>query len=770
MTSKPKEGFNLEEVYGVMKVSFYLRCGLMVATLSGMAAMRSIADETIGTNVTLNADADWRAKGKVTIKSGVTINLNGHNLTLAGFAGSGEITNPLVDLTVPDPSRVSTTTVIAKGGAASNLFNNNYRRDESDSTKRVLVAKGELPLVVDYDFGEGNEQQVNVYRLYCGPINTGFSSRFPKSWTIHGSNDKSNWVLLDTRLSETGWSDDGECRTKTFVNDNAYRYYRFTATAAQDNSDGYLELVQLEYCGYPPCSELRIDVSAGTKLENSMSLADAVDLTVPDPSRVSTTTVFAGGVASNLFNNNYQRDGVDNTKRVLVQKSALPLVVDYDFGAGAEQCVNMYRIYCGPIDKGFSRRFPKTWTIHGSNDKANWVLLDTRSSETGWSDNGECRTRTFVNTNAYRYYRFSATAAQNNTDGYLELVQLEYCDASEHQGVTISGGIKLVKDGEGTLVAAKEKQSHIFGTHIVAGTFKAGDVYNAISYAGEGPILVESGATLDINGNINFYPYAITLAGGTVANTGNSIGSGYGAALGEFTQLANLTLTADSYFNAASSLGMINVGHSESSINLGKHVLYVSVGSNAVFRLDNTDVSNGTLRVVKNDGIISLINREVRAKDAVLDFCGQVEIYADSQIGDLYLREDAKSVSQTNGNSLFRIFGKLSLLTDCFPNLELQDGATLDIAARDTVLSVVSTVDDRYLTFEDYGTYFVDVTGRVLSRNEKLVDWAGENGPLVDVEGLTFKLADLEQQKRFRLEKRNDGLYFCARTFLIVIR
>ena len=162
--------------------------------------------------------------GKVTVNSGKTLNLNGHNLTASDIAGSGTITDTMVDLTEPDSNgnHVSSTTTFA-GGTAANLFNNNFARAGTDNTKRILIEKAKLPLVADYDFW--SPRVVNLYKVYCGPI-SGYQARCPKSWEFHGSNDKENWTLLDSRSNIT-WPATQTTREYSFNNTTAYRYYRF---------------------------------------------------------------------------------------------------------------------------------------------------------------------------------------------------------------------------------------------------------------------------------------------------------------------------------------------------------------------------------------------------------------------------------------------------------------------------------------------------------------------------------------------------------------
>ena len=239
------------------------------------------ADRTISANYALSADET--VDGVLTVASGVTVDLNGHNLTVKGLAGDGTITAGAQDLTSPDPNgeRVWTSTEI-QAGAAVNLFNNSYVYGNNNDT-RVLVKKTKLPLVVTYDFGDGTPKKVDMYKVYFGP--NSYNDRAPKAWTFAGSNDanaptdpNATWVPLDTRTSETGWPKSvQQTRTYTFENDTAYRYYRISFTASSDtstaNAGPYLEFVQLEYFDssavpeIPP--ELRIDVPAGAFVTNS---------------------------------------------------------------------------------------------------------------------------------------------------------------------------------------------------------------------------------------------------------------------------------------------------------------------------------------------------------------------------------------------------------------------------------------------------------------------------------------------------------------------
>ena len=67
------------------------RFALVAAAVCVAAALPSRADKTISENTTLTEDTDWSGEGTVTIAEGVTLDLNGYILTVAGIDGAGGI-------------------------------------------------------------------------------------------------------------------------------------------------------------------------------------------------------------------------------------------------------------------------------------------------------------------------------------------------------------------------------------------------------------------------------------------------------------------------------------------------------------------------------------------------------------------------------------------------------------------------------------------------------------------------------------------------------
>lgn len=91
------------------------------------------------------------------------------------------------------------------------------------------------------------QQQLPTAKIICKYAVTGTSdsSRSPRDWTLEGSNNGTDWVVLDTVTGETGW---GLSEKRSFEVNNtiAYTYYRLDISANNGNL-GYLGVAELEF-------------------------------------------------------------------------------------------------------------------------------------------------------------------------------------------------------------------------------------------------------------------------------------------------------------------------------------------------------------------------------------------------------------------------------------------------------------------------------------------------------------------------------------------
>ena len=93
--------------------------------------------------------------------------------------------------------------------------------------------------------------------------------------------------------------------------------------------------------------------------------------------------------------------------------------------------------------------------------------------------------------------------------------------------VALTGGLKVVKEGEGTLLMDKASQAYFGGTEIAAGVLKAGAGLAQPCGVAGGWIVADESGTVDFNGNANMQSYRYDFADGAKAlNGGAAISSG----------------------------------------------------------------------------------------------------------------------------------------------------------------------------------------------------------------------------------------------------
>jgi len=93
---------------------------------------------------------------------------------------------------------------------------------------------------VKYDFGSGDAQTIKRYRLTSA---NDVEARDPMDWTLQGSNNDSDYTVVDTRTNES-FGNRGETREFTLNGTAAsYRYYKLDITA--NKSSGATAIVQL---------------------------------------------------------------------------------------------------------------------------------------------------------------------------------------------------------------------------------------------------------------------------------------------------------------------------------------------------------------------------------------------------------------------------------------------------------------------------------------------------------------------------------------------
>lgn len=151
------------------------------------------------------------------------------SLKLAGGLSQVTIDLVMTSNTAPSPYVASASTEYAGNGA--------YKAFRGSTLDGWISsgAAGAQWLRIDF----GTAKTVGGYSIMGS--RTGLETRSPKSWAFEGSNDATNWTVLDTRSAQSAWTAQ-ENRNYAFTNATAYRYCRLNISENQGNS--YHEITQ----------------------------------------------------------------------------------------------------------------------------------------------------------------------------------------------------------------------------------------------------------------------------------------------------------------------------------------------------------------------------------------------------------------------------------------------------------------------------------------------------------------------------------------------
>ena len=303
-------------------------------------------------------------------------------------------------------------------------------------------------------------------------------------------------------------------------------------------------------------------------------------------------TTYRATTVTNLFNNNYVNGNSPTTRFIVVNIGNQMPAIDYDFGEGNAQVVNMYRIYGGGPE-----RTPVAWeilgsdTAFGSSDETGWTLLDSRSGEPDW-EQSECRTKVFANATAYRYYRFKVR--EHGSAPHFEITQIEYfqvgntsfpgelhvdvADGATETNSTVrfGGNMKLVKEGAGTFLSSVSNQFYTGGTDVRLGRFVVGAPLATVLTMADGTSLGFNFASRDA------IPF-LTLESGSSVPASLDISISRDAPFGLPSEGVALTAgydfsgTALNFVNPAAGISRVRIDASGNLVVLGQTGLVLSI-------------------------------------------------------------------------------------------------------------------------------------------------------------------------------------------------
>ena len=335
--------------------------------------------------------------------------------------------------------------------------------------------------------------------------------------------------------------------------------------------------------------------------------------------------------------------------------------------------------------------------------------------------------------------------------------------------VTLSGNLKLVKEGMGVFMPQVYGLSYTGGNVVAAGTLK---LYNVnkdsnADYAFDKtknprplgtygvPVVVEGGATFDINGVYGTNLQHFRLNGGTFISSYNQGNSTWGG-------LGNVTLSDDSFMNVGNSIV------ATSPYNLGGHTFTVSLASGKAFYLRSA-VQDGTL-CITGAGTLQTLNNNVAGSQTMdFDVAAALNVGATLNVRNYVARYEGSSNA---GTAALNVYGTFTPETDNFYGCTMQNGSTIDLTSKTEVWSTTGafTSGANTVTFAANSVIYVALDAdRELTFDERglaqVVSW--EAAP---PDTTKFKLTGPALESKRSLLKRSDGLYLLRATMMVIIR
>jgi autotransporter-associated beta strand protein len=342
----------------------------------------------------------------------------------------------------------------------------------------------------------------------------------------------------------------------------------------------------------------------------------------------------------------------------------------------------------------------------------------------------------------------------------------------ENKYTGLSGALKLVKEGAGTLLLSAQRQSYFGGTEIVAGTLKGGADHNRKFPLGaaKSSIVVNSGATYDINGLYYEYnnkgKYKFILDGGVLANNGSDLAN-------YLAQMTDVVLTKNATISASRSFALVGDGYSATSIELGGNTLNVAIGTGKYFVCSNTSATNGTIST-SGDGWFGLGSDQSESKGGTfkgrnLNFVvnSGLGVYENATIRNYEPRYNG---DRNLGSKTLNVTGSFKPVGSGFYAPVMKNNSTLDLSGWDPAGTLGwpiysrSTAGNVQLSFANNATIAVNLKDRAdlfkLAREKTyLFKWGTSNETRTTrPENTVFKVDDYSSSRYIYLEQDDVGL------------
>lgn len=244
--------------------------------------------------------------------------------------------------------------------------------DKTEVKAGIPQGNNKGSVIVTWNYASA--KTVSLYALYTGNDSTSGTNRNPLGWTLYGSNDGTEFTAIDvvtnpTFPGEGGWVTYFEVEAPA-----SYQYYKIEFTT---NSGAYFQLAEIKM------------------FETATKATYNFDDTIVGAKNyaVQNLNCWGDGVIENFF------DGNAGTKLGGGTVNGLVTVTwEYDAPVTAAG----YGITTANDSTRFGRN-PKGWTLYGSKDGAEWVVLDENSTSSLFSN--ELMIFGIATPDAYQYYK-----------------------------------------------------------------------------------------------------------------------------------------------------------------------------------------------------------------------------------------------------------------------------------------------------------------------------------------------------------------------------
>lgn len=313
---------------------------------------------------------------------------------------------------------------------------------------------------------------------------------------------------------------------------------------------------------------------------------------------------------------------------------------------------------------------------------------------------------------------------------------------------SLSGKLKLVKEGKGIYLAVKYNQKYSGGTEIKGGVampylnnptslryWSMGG--NGITNPSGQVITVSEGGTLDINGNTSLGYTTFVFNGGTV----------YGAS----TQFNGVKyLTADSQLYVTDTF---NIQNSSYPLDLRGHKLSVHIVGGKNLNLECPITGPGTIETTYG-GWLNMTNMNLTATGVDFVIHSALNINKTISIHDYRARYDYNA-NTWGASAALNVYGTFTPESDYFTAATMMNGSTIDLSTKTGVWSTTSLfTNGNTLSFEEGGTIYVNLGDREMDYG---------NSYLAKIASWTTKPTNVKfvatDRSRYRLTQRDDGLY-----------